>query len=592
MWKSVLAANLSAVAVADWKRMEPDVTPHDAAMSSWVRGEQPSPDHSVKLSVIVRMDDERRADLERTFWEVSDPKHMNYGKYLAREEITEMLAVPQDRVDRINNYLAAHECTDINIAPNQDVISVACPVKAVEAALNTKLHTFSHTENGIDGYLEIVRASQGYMLPEDMSRDIVMVGGLLQFPKINSKMNPLAASNSPTAATTTTPPRDNGLWPDTCKSATCSGLVTPAVLSARYGHPNATESEEPIAGNSMAVAEFGYQFWGQPDLDAFSAACDVPQGVDTTIGAGQTPGGYDYSGVEAILDIQYIKSVAANVPLTVVFDQDYSLLNWANNITSLENSPLVHSVSYGNDEIQQSSDAYMFSCNTAFMKAGVRGLSVLFASGDQGVCGRSGCGEDGEARFNPDFPGGSPYVTVVGGTDFYGSGVGEEQTWASGGGGFSDTFDIPPYQQEAVAAYKARTDANFPPQKLWNNTGRGYPDIAALAGEKNRYCVNVDWQGGFLGVAGTSAACPVVAGIFARLNGLRLAAGKPALGFLNPFIYQNPSAFFDVQHGSNPDAGKYGFTAVEGWDAATGFGTPNYEALAAAVMDSSVQLVV
>jgi len=180
----------------------------------------------------------------------------------------------------------------------------------------------------------------------------------------------------------------------------------------------------------------------------------------------------------------------------------------------------------------------------------------------------------------------------VGGTDFYGSVVGDEQTWRSGGGGFSDTFDIPPYQQEAVAAYKARTDANFPPQNLWNNTGRGYPDIAALAGEKNKYCVNSAFRDGFVGVAGTSAACPVVAGIFARLNGLRLAAGKPALGFLNPFIYQNPSAFFDVQHGSNPDSGIYGFTAVEGWDAATGFGTPNYEALAVAVMESSVQLVV
>ena len=34
----------------------------------------------------------------------------------------------------------------------------------------------------------------------------------------------------------------------------------------------------------------------------------------------------------------------------------------------------------------------MLSCNTAFMKAGSMGLSILFASGDQGVCGREGCG--------------------------------------------------------------------------------------------------------------------------------------------------------------------------------------------------------
>merc|ERR1712228_520069 len=85
--------------------------------------------------------------------------------------------------------------------------------------------------------------------------------------------------------------------------------------------------------------------------------------------------------------------------------------------------------------------------------------------------------------------------------------------------------------------------------------------------------------GSFEGVAGTSASCPVVAGVFARLNGLRLAAGKPPMGFLNPFIYKNPSGFQDVTSGCNKDSRNYGFTAVKGWDAATGLGTPDYEAL-------------
>jgi tripeptidyl-peptidase-1 len=80
------------------------------------------------------------------------------------------------------------------------------------------------------------------------------------------------------------------------------------------------------------------------------------------------------------------------------------------------------------------------------MKAGVRGISILFASGDQGVCGRSGCGLFAK-RFKPDFPGGSPYITVVGGTDFETKNVvGNETTWADGGGGFSDTFAIPSWQ--------------------------------------------------------------------------------------------------------------------------------------------------
>ena len=43
----------------------------------------------------------------------------------------------------------------------------------------------------------------------------------------------------------------------------------------------------------------------------------------------------------------------------------------------------------------------------------------------------------------------------------------------------------------------------------------------------------------YVGVAGTSAACPVVAGIFTIVNNARLKAGKNSLGFLNPFIYAN-----------------------------------------------------
>ena len=91
--------------------------------------------------------------------------------------------------------------------------------------------------------------------------------------------------------------------------------------------------------------------------------------------------------------------------------------------------PLIHSVSYGNDEVQQTGVPYMLSVNVEFQKLGVRGISVLFASGDQGVCGRSGCGWGifKPKSAKPDFPGGSPYITVVGGTNFLGDGIGDEE---------------------------------------------------------------------------------------------------------------------------------------------------------------------
>ena len=41
-----------------------------------------------------------------------------------------------------------------------------------------------------------------------------------------------------------------------------------------------------------------------------------------------------------------------------------------------------------------------------------------------------------------------------------------------------------------------------------------------------------------MGVAGTSCASPTAAGAFSLVNDKRLAAGKPALGFMNPLIYK------------------------------------------------------
>lgn len=256
-----------------------------------------------------------------------------------------------------------------------------------------------------------------------------------------------------------------------------------------------------------------------------------------------------------------------------------SLLDWVNQVIAMPNPPLVHSVSYGNDEVQQTSVEYMDECNTQFMAAGTLGLSILFAAGDQGVWGRSGVG----ATYNPDFPAGSPYVTAVGGTNFATKSViGAETTWDCGGGGFSDTFAQPSWQASAVNGYlsKATAAGVLPPSNLFNATGRAYPDVSALGGQTNPYCVAIK-GGSFGGVAGTSASCPVVAGVFAQLNNVRLKAGKSSLGWLNPLIYSNGNCFNDINDGSqnNCNKGTQGFAALTGWDPATGFGSPNYACL-------------
>ena len=193
--------------------------------------------------------------------------------------------------------------------------------------------------------------------------------------------------------------------------------------------------------------------------------------------------------------------------------------------------------------------------------------------------------ECGDGAFRPDFPASSPFVTAVGGTVLQQEGtLGAERAWASGGGGFSNIFSRPSYQDAAVNAYLVR--ANLPDQQHWNASGRAYPDVSALAGSSldgQGYCVSVDGKS-FNGFTGTSASTPVWAAVIARLNGLRLAAGKPPLGFLNPALYNISDSFNDIVAGRNDANTGIGFNATTGFDAATGLGTINWGALSEKLM--------
>lgn len=60
--------------------------------------------------------------------------------------------------------------------------------------------------------------------------------------------------------------------------------------------------------------------------------------------------------------------------------------------------------------------------------------------------------------------------------------------------------------------------------------------------------------GGLAGpISGTSCASPSFASVIALINAELALFGKPALGFLNPFLYYRASeAFTDITLGRNP----------------------------------------
>lgn len=261
-------------------------------------------------------------------------------------------------------------------------------------------------------------------------------------------------------------------------------------------------------------------------------------------------------------------------------------------MTTLSNTPdaevpLVVSVSYGEDEASTSKE-YADRLNVEFQKAGARGISLLFSSGDNGVAGINGtildpdaaCGTDcpaGKACFVPQWPAASPYVTAVGGTKQWPGGpeIGEQIS----SGGFSTRWARPSWQKDAVEKYLSNTEGMPDPSK-YRSTGRGFPDIAA---QSKSFMVILDMVP--YPVDGTSCSAPTVAGIISLLNDLRLQKGQPSLGFLPPLIYGKWAAEVnDITSGSNPGCDTNGFPAKAGWDAVTGMGTPNYEKMATVVL--------
>ncbi|HEY2030283.1 MAG TPA: hypothetical protein VGH20_13855, partial [Myxococcales bacterium] len=106
---------------------------------------------------------------------------------------------------------------------------------------------------------------------------------------------------------------------------------------------------------------------------------------------------------------------------------------------------------------------------------------------------------------------------------------------------------------------------------------RALNDVAAFADPEIGVAVydSFDLAPGWGAFGGTSAATPIVAGIFAASGN---AKASPA------FVYQHLSAFFDVTRGSDavraPCTEGSRCSANAGYDGPTGVGSPNAAALA------------
>jgi tripeptidyl-peptidase-1 len=403
-----------------------------------------------------------------------------------------------------------------------------------------------------------------------------------------------------------------------------ANAITPALISEIYSTGSATVNR---SGLTSQIAFTQGSFTSTKSLQRFLK--EVPQSplhqaddADffswTTVGGSRAPpqsfncNGDDptkypsqwcigYPG-EPTLDVEWMVGTAPGIK-TSLFRLDVpvseslegyftpacpTLLAFVNYLLKGADAPTAASISYGMPDYCP--DLQMKDLEIFFAKLALKGVSLMAASGDHGTqnttCTTSAC------TLRTVWPAASPWVTAVGGTHLVKDTAGvRQEAWNGSGGGFSEysSRKFTPWQERAVSAYLTKLPSlpGAPPNSTFHAAGVGVPDVASFAVDMAT-CVVSDARDSCEGGGdGTSFASPTFAGIVSLLNEARLEAKLPPMGFLNPFLYKNADAFTDITEGSNKDLGDlYGFPATQGWDAATGLGTPIFEKLRAAALRS------
>ncbi len=344
---------------------------------------------------------------------------------------------------------------------------------------------------------------------------------------------------------------------------------TPPQLASLYQFPKPPASPSGWVG----VIELGGGY-RQSDLTAYFSGLGLTApaveaiGVD---GATNSPTG-STSGPdpEVALDIEVVGALVPGISIAVYFAPNTEQ-GFVDAVTAAVHDatrrPAVVSISWGGPESSWTSQG-LAALNQACQAAGPLGVTICVAAGDSGS---SDGVNDGLAHV--DFPASSPYVLGCGGTTLVASGgtISSEVVWNDGGGeatggGVSALFPLPSWQDQAGVPPSANPGGG---------TGRGVPDVSGDADPATGYQIRVDGED--LVVGGTSAVAPLWAGLVTLLNQAR----STPLGFLNPTLYQALGPGGDLRDITSGSNGTY--QAGPGWDACTGWGSPDGALMAPAL---------
>ncbi|TFL02170.1 Pro-kumamolisin, activation domain-containing protein [Pterulicium gracile] len=518
----------------------------------------PSQDESITFRIALTQRD--FPGLEKALYAAATPGSPQYGQYLSKDQVNDYASPSEEAVASVSSWLESQGLSPSSLSPSGDWITVQATVRQANRLLQAEFKRYE--AEGLDG--PVVR-TLSYTIP-DMVKDHI------------AAMHPTTADEG------------NAIPPSCVRGSDKDPveITRPYSLPCRfdlYGIPY-TALGSSVEGNDLWMSGYNNGFANKNLTKAYLQDWR-PELVDrdmfglVTITGGlnnQIPGG---AGLFVTAAVTTAMSTAVNTPVTfmsVGTDKSDDALVWfidqANYLLGLDSPPKVLVGDWPLSEFFEDAALARSLCNS-YGQLAARGVTILFPTQSHGVGLTTSTWPGSQCpKFYSSFPASCPYVTAVGASSISDDSTSEEVD-PRNSGGFSELFSRPAYQDAAVPRYLEALETGIY-DGLYNPSGRGTPDVAL-----HQYWAMTPEDG--YGIGSTSFSVSFFGSIIALLNEELLSAGKPHLGFLNPFIYQNLDAFNDFITGNNPGCGTQGFNATTGWDPVSGAGSPNYAKLRAAV---------
>ncbi|KAH9165261.1 subtilisin-like protein [Lactarius sanguifluus] len=473
------------------------------------------PSAGTAIDLYIALNPNQESALIDALYEVSDPKHPRYGAHLSKEHVAELVRPHPDTLELVTSWLAHHGVQPSSISTTHGGAWLTVSNVLVSQAkdmLGASYQLYRHAKVN-----DTIIRTVSYALPDVLHSHIQAVAPTTYFASTRTSHRRSVEAAAALAEADATSGN-----PVTVLSSRDDEVVLPSELRWLYE----TFAYVPTATDRNALGIFGYwkEYPSKTDLTMFMTyfRSDVQPSSLATFTVELVNGGEydpDNPGDEANFNIQYTSAMA--YPTPIIFysiggtgrwvtntGEPYSGDQWLESLGYLLEKtviPQTISISYGTYERNVPREYTRALC-ILFAQLGARGVSVLFSTGDDGV-GDNCMDDSGNIRFVAEFPASCPYLTAVGGTTDYDPEVAAPLS----GGGFSDHFPRPAYQDVAVSAFLESLGTQY--AGLYNREGRGIPDIAAQALTLPVVVRNDD-----VAMDGTSGSTPIVASIISLLN--------------------------------------------------------------------------